>query len=338
LPGKGPKGDVIGVPNYGDQIQPRAISGVPPEAKVKIEYSLLKGRYFDGTPYELQAPIYTFEDPAYGPFPRNMLVSPRVAPSVFGLGLLEAIPEKALREQMQKQAADGQVSGKINVVWDSVAQKKRIGRFGWKSNQPSLLQQNFSAFLGDMGITSVHTKNQNCEPEQTDCSKAFHMGHEEIDSESLRQVTVYTQLLAVPAARNVEDVRFQRGLKNFRAANCQSCHVESWKTAEKGVFKELAGQHFRPYTDLLLHDMGPGLADGRPDFEADGQEWRTPPLWGVGLIPTVNHHSRYLHDGRARSLEEAVLWHGGEALESRNKVLSFSKEQRDDFFFFLGSL
>lgn len=330
------------VPGYGDQIQHRALPGIPPEASVVLSRTLQKGLYPDGTQYELEVPSYAFSHLAYGPLPPNLLMSPRVAPAVFGMGLLEAIPEASLLAHVDPHDANGDgISGRANWPLNVATKQKRLGRFGWKANQPSVSQQNFSAFLGDMGITSPAFPLQNCEPEQSQCKKAVALAHPEIDAESLRQVDVYTQLLAVPAARNTSTPEFGRGLSAFREAGCASCHVESYVTVPQGtpgVLPELTGQTIRPYTDLLLHDMGEELADGRDDFEATGREWRTPPLWGVGLVPVVNGHSRYLHDGRARSLEEAILWHGGEAKASREAFKAYAKSKRDDLLFFLNSL
>ncbi len=341
LPGKQGQPSVP-VPHYGDQIQHRAIPGVPAEATVVLTREKKKGSYPDGTFFELESPRYAIANPAFGALPANVLMSPRVAPVVFGMGLLEAIPEEALlaREDPTDSDANG-ISGRANRPFDIAAQKKRVGRFGWKANQPSVSQQNFSAFLGDLGITSPLLSAQNCQEAQEACRKSFALPHPEIDAQSLRQVDVYTQLLAVPAARNTGSPVFQAGLAAFRQAQCASCHVESHTTlpvGSPGVLPELAGQTIRPYTDLLLHDMGEELADGRDDFDADGREWRTPPLWGVGLVPVVNGHSRYLHDGRARSLEEAILWHGGEGARARDIFMAFDRSTREALLFFLGNL
>lgn len=330
------------VPGYGDQIQHRANPGVPPEATVVITRETRKGAYPDGSPFALEVPRYAFADLANGPLPEGVLTSPRVAPAVFGMGLLEAIPESSLLEREDAHDANGDgISGRANRPFDIAANAPRVGRFGWKANQPSVSQQNFSAFLGDMGVTSPRLPEQNCAAGQEACKKAFALSHPEIDAESLRQVDIYTRLLAVPAARETQNPRFLSGLLAFRKAGCDACHVESHTTSPKGtpgILPELAGQTLRPYTDLLLHDMGDDLADGRDDFDADGREWRTPPLWGVGLVPVVNGHSRYLHDGRARSLEEAILWHGGEGARARDAFMAFSRASREDLLFFLQNL
>jgi CxxC motif-containing protein (DUF1111 family) len=339
IPGKSPQGGPVPVPNYGDQIQHRAISGVSPEATVVIQRTSLAGKYPDGTPYTLEKPSYRIQNLAYGSLPENLLTSPRVAPGVYGMGLLEAIPEEAILAKEDPSDKDGDgVSGRANRVWSIAHQEARLGRFGWKANQPSVAQQNFSAFLGDMGITSPLLTKQNCGENQKKCLEAYKLNQPEIDGKLLKQVEIYTKLLAVPAARETTDSRFLAGLEGFRRAQCQSCHVESYKTGNSDELPELHNQEIRPYTDLLLHDMGEPLADGRPDFEADGREWRTPPLWGIGLVPVVNKHSRYLHDGRARSLEEAILWHDGEARKSRDAFMILPIADREALLYFLKSL
>lgn len=342
LPGKGTRGEPVPVPKYGDQIQHRANLGILPEAKVVITQELIPGKYPDDTPYILEKPSYHFTDLAFGSLPEDVRTSPRVAPGVYGMGLLEAIPEGAIlaREDPGDANGDG-ISGRANRPWNLVSGKKQLGRFGWKANQPTVAQQNFSAFLGDMGITSPHLRRQNCEFGQDACTKSFALPRPEIDAASLREVEVYTKLLAVPAARNTGDPRFVAGLMAFRQTGCNGCHVESHVTADAIALKdfpELASQVIRPYTDLLLHDMGDGLADGREDFDADGREWRTPPLWGLGLVPVVNGHTRYLHDGRAQSLEAAILWHGGEASKARTDFMALSRSAREALLFFLESL
>jgi CxxC motif-containing protein (DUF1111 family) len=342
LPGKGTNGEPLPVPRYGDQLQHRAIVGVPAEGRVVLTRTLVKGTYPDGTRYALEKPAYAFADLAFGPLPNDTRISPRVAPALHGMGLLEQIPESDIVAREDPTDADGDgISGRANRPWNLASGKRQVGRFGWKSNQPSVAQQNFSAFHGDIGITSPLARKQNCETGQDACAKAYALEAPEIDAESLKQVEIYTKILAVPAARNVGDPRFVEGLAAFRAAGCPSCHVESHVTSADAAtqgFPELASQTIRAYTDLLLHDMGEDLADGREDFDADGREWRTPPLWGLGLVPVVNGHSRYLHDGRARSVEEAVLWHGGEATKARDAFKAFPRPTREALLFFLESL
>lgn len=339
IPGTDEHGGIVPEPVYGDQLNPYAISGVPAEGDVHISYEELQGSYADDTPFTLRRPVYTLTELAFGPMHPDTLVSPRVAPAVIGLGLLEAIPEETLWALSDPDDADGDgISGKPNVVWDVQAQDWRLGRFGWKSNQPSLNQQNAGAFLGDMGITSPLFPNENCPSAQAACTEALHGGSPELDADGLAAVTYYTSTLAVPARRHLDDPQAQWGEQLFEQARCSSCHVSELITAINPEFPELSSQLIHPYTDLLLHDMGPALADHRPDFEATGQEWRTPPLWGIGLVSVVNRHSFFLHDGRARSLEEAILWHGGEAQASRDTFVAFSQEERSALLRFLETL
>lgn len=339
IPGQGPHGEPLDVPHYGDQLNHRAILGVKAEGDVRVRYKEVSGSYADGTSYTLTKPIYTFENLAFGPMPENVLISPRVAPQLIGLGLLEAISEIDIlaRADIDDRDHDG-ISGKPNWVWDRAAKSQRLGRFGWKSNQPSLAQQNAGAFLGDMGITSRYFPEQNCAPIAKDCLRAPHAKGVEISDEDMEHMTTYTRLLAVPAARDPDDLQVLQGQLLFRQAQCVACHIDTIKTGDLPEFPELSRQDIHPFTDLLLHDMGPELADGRPDFGANGNEWRTPPLWGVGLFSETNGHTRYLHDGRARNLEEAILWHGGEAEKSRHDFTHMKLNERQALIRFLETL
>jgi CxxC motif-containing protein (DUF1111 family) len=266
------------------------------------------------------------------------MMSPRIAPQLPGVGLLEVVPEGDIMALADADDRDGDgISGRPNLVWDFLANEVRLGRFGWKANVPTLLQQNASAFLGDIGITSSPFSDTNCTSVEIACLEAPNGGSPEVDDLKLDRVTFYTQTLAVPARRSVEDPMVTAGEDLFTEIGCTSCHVASLNTGTSDV-PELSNQLIHAYTDLLLHDMGPGLADGRPDFEASGKEWRTPPLWGIGLIETVNGHTRLLHDGRARTIEEAILWHAGEAEAARARFTSLTLDQVEALLAFLESL
>ena len=339
LPGAGPHGGPLAAGAYGDQLQSQAIADVPVEGTPRVRYSERPGSFADGSTYSLRVPSYTIEAPTLGPLPDGLLISPRVAPVMIGMGLLAAIPEADLLALADPEDRDGDgVSGRANRVWDVQAGALALGRFGWKANQPSVRQQTAGAFLGDMGITSSLFAAQNCPEGQTACNAAPPGGTPEIDDDLLADVVLYSSTLAVPARRDVEAPATRRGEQLFLAAACDACHTPRHRTADDDPLIEAAGQTIFPYTDLLLHDMGPELADHRPDYAADGNEWRTPPLWGIGLVETVNGHTDFLHDGRARSLLEAVLWHGGEAESSRDAVLALSAEERADLVAFLASL
>jgi len=332
--GPGPHGGPNPVPGFGGQLQLRAVPGYTPEVQAAITYVETQGVFADGTPFQLRVPTYTLTG-MYQALPPGVLVSPRVAPAVFGLGLLEAVPDAdlLLLADPRDRNRDG-ISGRVNLVWDAVRQRTAIGRFGWKSNTPSLFQQTAGAYNGDMGITSPLFPAESCEGQFPGCES-----HDpEVDNATVGDVAFYSQTLGVPARRNLDDPQVVRGELLFHAAGCAGCHVATLRTGLRTGVPAVSGQVIHPYTDLLVHDMGPGLADNRPDFQASGSEWRTAPLWGIGLVQTVNGHTDFLHDGRARSLLEAVLWHGGEAQRARDRVLRFSAEQRAALVAFLGSL
>ena len=325
----------IPVPGFGTQLNNRAIIKASPEGKVKIDYIERTLTTEDGTRVHLRHPDYTLTE-TYQPLPEAIEVSPRVAPAVFGLGLLEAIPEEVILAYADETDTDRDgISGKPNFVWDVVQQRYTLGRFGWKANQPTLLQQVAAAYNDDMGLTTslFRTENSAGQPQLT-----AHSATPEVSDEILDVVTFYVQTLAVPARRNVDDPQVKQGEQLFAEAQCASCHVPTLRTGVLAGVPSVSNQTIHPYTDLLLHDMGPGLADNRPDFHASGTEWRTPPLWGIGLVKRVNGHTNFLHDGRARNLMEAILWHGGEAKASRQAVEQMSKVERDALIAFLESL
>jgi len=339
VPGKGPHGETVDEPTYGGQLQGNAILGVPPEGVAKITYEERPGTYADGAPFSLRRPTYAIDQLGYGPLATGTMISPRVAPAMIGLGLLEAIPEDAIVARADADDRDGDgISGRPNRVWDVAKQAVVLGRFGWKANQPSLSQQNQGAFNGDMGITSALFPAEQCTAAQTACAAALTGPTPQLRESLSDDVTYYSRLLAVPARRRTEDVAVRRGRRLFEKARCVACHVPAARTGVVEGFPELSEQSIRPYTDLLLHDLGDDLADGRPDFEANGNEWRTPPLWGIGLVKTVNRHELYLHDGRARGFAEAILWHGGEATSAREAFRTMPADDRAALVDFLGSL
>jgi CxxC motif-containing protein (DUF1111 family) len=258
---------------------------------------------------------------------------------MIGLGLLEAVPEETILALADPADEDGDgVSGRPNYVWDASGGRMALGRFGWKANQPSLYQQTAAAFLGDIGITTDLFDQQDCMAGQTECLDSPDGGNPEITGDDLAKVVLYASSLAVPAMRGAVDPQVILGEKVFLEAGCASCHTPSLATGVHPDIPALSNQTIYPYTDLLLHDMGEGLADGRPDFEASGSEWRTPPLWGIGLIETVNGHAYLLHDGRARGLAEAILWHGGEAEAARDYFIELPADLREALLRFLEAL
>ena len=339
VPGTNSVGGPLPHPVYGDQIQGRAIPGVTPEADVLVHYEELPGAFPDGEPYSLRMPRFELRNPGYGPLPDNLLMSGRTASHMVGLGLLEAITEDDLLRLADPEDTDGDgISGKVNQVWDVTRKKQVPGRFGWKAEQPTVLQQVAGAFVGDIGITSSIFPDENHTIAQEEAATKPTGGSPEVSDKILNAVTTYSRTLAVPAQRDWDNPAVVKGLRLFREIGCASCHTPDWTTGDWPEFPELSGQRIHPYSDLLLHDMGEGLADGRPAFEASGSEWRTPPLWGIGLIETVNGHTFFLHDGRARNLTEAVLWHGGEAMDSRDRFKALEKSDRSALIKFLRSL
>ena len=341
---------VVPEPTYGDQFNNAAIQGVKPEGEVVLRYTPVKGRFADGTPYTLQKPDIGFRNLGYGPMAPGVMTSARVPPQLMGIGLLERVAEADILANAAAQAAQpGPIKGQPNRVWDAPSQQMVLGRFGWKANTGSLAHQTAGAFRGDIGITSTWAPDEACTPAQTDCLRAERGGHggeHEIDRTTLEDVVFYQAVLAPVARRNVNDPTVRQGQALFHQAQCATCHRPGYVTAEDrsdGPFPRmtspaLAGQPIWPYTDLLLHDMGPGLADGRPDFLASGSHWKTPPLWGIGLIRGVNGHTRLLHDGRANGVLEAILWHGGEAQAATQRVLKMNKAERTALVRFVESL
>ena len=331
LPGSDEHGGPLAVSGNGTQLQVKATFGKEPECLASISYMYQTFSFADGETYELRTPSYTLSG-LYAPISGGYLLSPRLAPPVFGLGLLEAVPEN---EIVSNAAGSGGITGKANYVWDPVTQKMALGRFGWKANTASILAQVAGAYNQDMGVTnSVFPLENSAGQAQFDSLK----DDPELPDYLLNAVKFYVQTLAVPARRNLSDPTTQRGEGLFGQAKCSSCHLSTLTTGVNVAFPSISNQRIHPYTDLLLHDMGAGLADGRPDFGASGSEWRTAPLWGVGLFETVNYPAYYLHDGRARTLTEAIMWHGGQADQSRTFFQQLSKNDRNALIAFLKSL
>jgi CxxC motif-containing protein (DUF1111 family) len=333
-PGHDMHGGAVPVNGYGTQLQTKAVFGKSFEAALTWTEEIQTITYPDGEQVVLSKPVFQF-DQMHLPMGADVMYSARMATPIIGLGLLEAIDEEAILALADALDEDGDgISGKPNLVWDVANQQTAIGRFGWKAGNPTLLQQTAGAYNQDMGVTNPLFPIENCDG-QIQCDTLT--DDPEIDMDVLRTATFYSQSLGVPGRRNADDPAVRNGKVFFNTLNCSACHQPAFTTGQH-EFSFLSHQQIHPYTDLLLHDMGEGLADGRSEFEANGNEWRTPPLWGIGLTYTVGGHTRFLHDGRARSLEEAILWHGGEAQSSKEQFMQLTKKEREELIDFLESL
>ncbi len=347
-------------PMYGGQLQDRGIQGVPAEARVSVKWTDKPITFADGHIETLRSPTFTLTNPGYGAFDDELMVSPRIALPMIGLGLLEQIPDADIKNQAVSASSNdaNAISGKFNWVMDPQTGKTALGRFGWKAGQTKLVTQNQSAFNEDMGLTSNIRPIESCTLLQTACLKATTGADEqgnskppvEVSDEVVKFVEFYTRNLAVPHRREADSELVLAGKKRFYDMGCQSCHTPRYQLPKTDDDRlEQHGQVIYPYTDLLLHDMGDDLADrtiagklppkaAQVEFLANSYEWRTPALWGVGLAQTVDPQATFLHDGRARTLIEAVLWHGGEAKTQQQKVLQLDKKGRAELNAFLQSL
>jgi len=341
-PGVGEQGQPLASPIYGGQLQNHSIPGVLPEGYARIRYRPSEGIYADESSYSLRFPTYGLSQLKYGKADPQLQIGPRVAQAVHGLGLLEAVPEADIVSREDPDDTDGDgISGRANRVWNRIEGAATLGRFGWKANQPDLRQQTEAAFHGDIGITTPNFPAENLTAHQSHCLGPLpDSPSPEANQKVIDRVVAYLQTLAPPARRHWDKPEVRAGEQHFRDLGCAKCHVEELRTgpAHQVAFPELANQVIRPYTDLLLHDLGDGLADNRPDFLANGREWRTPPLWGIGLQEAVNGHLFLLHDGRARGFAEAILWHHGEAESSSQGFRKLSGIQRAELIAFLRSL
>ncbi len=340
------KVNIIPEPTYGGQLQNFAIPGMSIEGRMHITYEDVPVTLAGGATVTLRNPTYRITDLGYGALHPGTMLSPRVAPPMIGLGLLELIPEADVLASADPDDADGDgISGRPNRVWSLAEDKVSLGRFGWKAGAPSLAQQAAEAFAGDigMGTSMVKKPSGDCTAAQTVCLNAPNgappnVSGVEIGDDLFKLVRFYSANLAVPPRRDPDKPDVLKGRELFHANGCAACHRPSFKTGEDPDQPHLSHQTIWPYTDLLLHDMGEGLADNRPEGAATGREWRTAPLWGIGLTHVVSGHTQLLHDGRARNVTEAILWHGGEAQAARDAFAELSKEDRDALVAFVNSL
>lgn len=337
---------VIDEPTYGGQLQDFSVQGIPAEGRMQIHYKEKPVVLSDGTMISLRHPEYQVSNLAYGPMQADVMLSPRVTPQMIGLGLLEAISAEDILAQADPDDVDGDgISGRANQIWSAQYDKLMVGRFGWKAGNATLQDQSAGAFSGDMGISTSMKSHPygDCTDGQVLCRNAPDgnspkYDNVEMPNEAMEKLVFYTQNLAVPARKNVDSADVLQGKELFYSVGCISCHTPKYKTGDWTGVSSVSNQLIWPYTDLLLHDMGEGLADLRPEGQASGLEWKTPPLWGIGHTKAVNGHTFFLHDGRARNLTEAILWHGGEAKNSRDKFKQMIKADRDAILAFLNSM
>jgi len=343
VPGQGPHGEPLPHPHYGEQIQVFGVNvGLkenlkPGEADVYIDWMPSSVTLADGTPVELRRPKLRMENLRFGPLGEQSMTSLRNTQVIYGLGFLEAVPESTLKDIAALQKKQG-LNGRLNYVRDDIQQKTVLGRFGWKANQPSIRQQIVAAFLGDMGVTSSLYMEENCPPVQTLCLAMPPGNRPELLDYNWDQMEFWHAALAPPPARNLELPQVKLGEKLFQQAGCAACHLPELRTGDYPLLPIIANTTFRAFTDLLLHDMGEDLADGRPDFLAGPRDWRTPPLWGIGLSAQVNGSTHLLHDGRARNVLEAILWHGGEAKAAKDAFSKMPLDEREALIAFVNAL
>jgi CxxC motif-containing protein (DUF1111 family) len=337
------KANVVPEPTYGLQLQPFALQGHRIEGHLEVIYEEVPVEMADGEKVLLRSPSYRVVNLGYGPLHAHVMTSARVAPPLIGLGLLELVPEEQILER-ENNSGDGR-AGKASRIWSDEQGKVVLGRFGWKAGVPSLSRQVAEAFAFDLGISSSLIKQPagDCTMRQLECRQAPdgrsapHGGYELADA-LLELVTSYVANAGVRKQPSRAPRRTADGEALFHAMGCAVCHRPSLDTGTTSGPSHLRGRQIWPYTDLLLHDMGEGLADGRPDELADGRMWRTAPLWGVGRPQTPDGRQTFLHDGRARSLQEAILWHGGEAQAARDAFARLTATQRRALIEFLKSL
>lgn len=320
-----------GDPLYGRQLQRRAVPGTLREGAFEVQWNAASGAIPDGTPYELLTPHAETHDLAFGPVASPLRL--RVAPRLVGLGLLQSIPTDAILAHVDENDLDGDgISGRARLVLDETTGAQALGRFGWKADAASVKQQVARAYVLDLGMTSAAFPVDDT-PAAGAASDPI-----EVSETDLADVSDYVSTLAVPMRIDWDDPDVQNGVEVFREVGCATCHIETFTTDAAARLTPLRGQLIQPFTDLLLHDMGPGLADPSGTDPGLEREWRTAPLWGLGRTEIVGGHSRFLHDGRARSLLEAILWHGGEAATARERFVQRSANDRRALLRFLESL
>lgn len=336
----------IGDSTYGHQLQGQGSTGIKPEGDYHLTYNEKVETLADGTQVTLRKPTLQWDQLHYGALDKGTGISMLVAPPLVGMGLLDAVPNDAIisKADPEDQNNDG-ISGRVSWVRMKENTPPVVGRFGYKASSPTVSVQNQQAFNIDMGLSTplMPYASGDCTDRQADCltspnGNSPHLDNLEVDKTQMHLVDLFVSLSAPPAMRNLRSETFLEGKTLFEDSGCASCHTPKMKTGQHSVFSELNQRTFYPFTDLLLHDMGPELASGFPSFSASPSEWRTAPLWGIGLSKSVSGRVGFLHDGRARTIEEAILWHGGEAQQSQIAYKNLKKDHREKLIYFLESL
>lgn len=318
-------------PNYGGQFSINGTSDTPAEGNVHLNYKAITGFYADGSMYSLQEPTYTLSNLQYGNLHPKTNIAPRIGLALIGLGALESIKQSDIlkNEDIEDTNKDG-ISGKANWVYSYETNRTELGRFAWKAAAPSVLQQSANAAHNDMGLSNPLFKSHNCTDSQKECLKASLNIDNQLDlpQKRLEAISYYLKTLKIPKRRIGKN--FFKGESVFNKLGCVKCHTQNFTIA--------GGQTIYPYSDLLLHDMGEALSDGHTMFKANENEFRTPPLWGLGLYKKMTSKISLLHDGRARNVAEAILWHGGEAQSQKEAFTQLSKKQREYLIEFINSI
>ena len=320
----------IAEPTYGAQVSINGVSGVPFEAKVNVKYQLINVNYPDGTSVLIQKPTTALTQLGYGVLHKDAILTSRIAPALVGLGLIEQITDQQIlqNEDINDVNNDG-ISGKANLVWSKQTQRQEIGRYTWKASVSTLKHQVANAAINDMGLTNPLHLQETCTNFQTECLKAPKGDYFEFDlpEKRLNAISFYLSNLTLPKATQPE----KAGKDLFVSTGCANCHIPSYTLK--------SGKTIHPYSDFLLHDMGAGLADDRQEFLALGFEWRTPPLWGIKQTSKLlGKQNNFLHDGRARNVQEAILWHEGEASQAKNLFMNLSQNKRLELLKFVNNL
>lgn len=332
------EGRAVAHPDYGGQLLTKATNGVEVDGSAELEWHERELALLDGSRIYLRRPIVRFVKSNRGVLDDGTVTSLRASPAVFGLGLLEAVSESdIIRASSANKYAESGISGRINWIWNQTAERYEVGRFGWKAAKSSVRSQIAGALLDDIGITNPSLQNESSQNGRRHVNPEGTVS--EIDEREFGALVFYIQTLAVPARGDRPSPDVLQGARLFSDAHCTKCHTPILRTGSDHAIAELNNQMINPYTDLLLHDMGIDLADQRPESMATGREWRTPPLWGLGLAELVSGgEEHYLHDGRARTLSEAIMWHGGEGSISRDAFGAMDADERHALVVFLRSL